>query len=67
LTGLLRGITLHCMARAKLTKHMQTTSLRLTADDRKVMEALRKKLGVDATQIVRLAIRALAAKERITY
>jgi len=30
------------------------------------MVALRKKLGVDQSQIFRLAIRALAAKENVT-
>ena len=40
--------------------------VRLTEDDRKIMAVLRKTLGVDASQIVRLAIRALATKEGVT-
>ena len=39
--------------------------MRLTADDRKLLLALRKALGVDNSQIMRLALRALAKKEGV--
>jgi hypothetical protein len=41
-------------------------NLRATTDDQKIIGALRKKLGVDTSQIFRLAIRALATKEGVT-
>ena len=41
-------------------------NLRATPDDQKIIVALRKALGVDTAQIVRLAIRALATKEGVT-
>jgi len=41
-------------------------NLRATPDDQKIIVALRKKLGVDTSQIFRLAIRALATKEGLT-
>jgi hypothetical protein len=41
-------------------------TIRPTPEDRKIVGALHKKLGVDTSQIFRLAIRVLAAKEGIT-
>lgn len=46
---------------------MPTSSIRFTPDDRKILTVLRKRLGVNTTQIVRLAIRALATKEGVTF
>lgn len=40
-------------------------AIRFTSDDKKIVVALRKKLGVDTSQIIRLAIRALATKEGV--
>lgn len=40
-------------------------SVRLTDEDRKLVAVLRKKLGVEISQIVRLALRALATKEGV--
>jgi hypothetical protein len=41
-------------------------NIRPTPDDRKILTLLHKKLGVDNSQIFRLAIRVLAAKEGVT-
>jgi len=46
-------------------KPNRTSGIRFTEDDQKILNALRKKLGVDTTQIVRLAIRALSDKEEV--
>ena len=43
-----------------------TTGIRFNDDDRRLLKQLRKKLGVEIAQIMRLAIRALAAKEGIS-
>jgi hypothetical protein len=43
-----------------------TTGIRFTEDDRRLVKQLRKKLGVELTQIMRLALRALATKEGIS-
>lgn len=40
-------------------------SVRPTDDDMRLVNALRKKLGVDVSQILRLALRALASKEGV--
>jgi len=40
--------------------------IRLTRDDKKIISALKKRLGVDTTQIVRLGLRALATKEGLS-
>ena len=40
-------------------------SVRATKGDAKLINALREKLGVEVSQIVRLGLRALAAKEGI--
>jgi hypothetical protein len=49
---------------AMFTKN--TTGLRLTPEDRKLVKLFNKKLGVGLTQIVRLGLRALATKEGVT-
>ena len=41
-------------------------SVRPTSDDWKLLDSLRKKLGVDASQIFRLGLRALATKEGVS-
>jgi hypothetical protein len=41
-------------------------SIRATVDDHKILEKLRKKLGVDNSQLFRLGIRALAQKEGLS-
>lgn len=41
-------------------------SIRPTSEDQKIVQALHRKLGVDTSQIFRLAIRVLAAKEGVT-
>jgi hypothetical protein len=43
-----------------------TITVRMTVDDRKVFNALMKKLGVGISPIFRLALRALATKEGVT-
>jgi hypothetical protein len=42
------------------------TSVRFTRDDKKIIAALEKKLGINVTSLVRQALRALAAKEGVT-
>ena len=42
-----------------------TTGIRFTDDDRRLIKALRKKLGVELSQLLRLALRALATKEGV--
>jgi hypothetical protein len=41
-------------------------SILLNPDDRRIVESLRKKLGVGFSQIVRLGLRVLATKEGVT-
>lgn len=41
-------------------------TIRPTPEDQKIVAALRRKLGVDTSQIFRLAIRVLATKEGVT-
>lgn len=40
-------------------------TVRVTDDDKKLLAKLRKKLGVEVSQIVRLGLRALATKEGV--
>jgi len=47
------------------TKPNPVISVRTTSDDQRLIKQLRKKLGVDTTQIFRLALRALATKEEV--
>jgi hypothetical protein len=58
------SITLHCMMVSKQGQ-MRTTSLRTSPEDRRILVALCKKLGGNATSIVRQALRVLAAKEGV--
>jgi hypothetical protein len=48
-----------------MAKPGKTSGIRFTKDDQKIIELLKKKLGVDTSQIVRLGIRALADKEAV--
>jgi hypothetical protein len=41
-------------------------NIRPTPEDQKLVAALHRKLGVDTSQIFRLAIRVLATKEGVT-
>jgi hypothetical protein len=41
-------------------------NIRPTPEDQKIVGALHRKLGVDTSQIFRLAIRVLAEKEGVT-
>ena len=47
-------------------KRAQMVGIRPTPEDSKLLSLLSKKLGVTATQVFRLALRALAAKENVT-
>lgn len=54
---------------ALATKNKPNTAkinIRPTLEDQKLIGALHRKLGVDTSQIFRLAIRALATKEGVT-
>jgi hypothetical protein len=46
-------------------KQNANSGIRFTLDDRKIIDALKKHLGIDTTQIIRLGIRALAQKEGV--
>jgi hypothetical protein len=46
-------------------QYPQNLTIRPTPEDRKLIEELRKKLGVEVSQIVRLGLRALATKEGV--
>jgi len=46
-------------------KRSQIVGMRPTPEDTKLLAALTKKLGVTATQVFRLALRALATKEDV--
>jgi hypothetical protein len=54
-----------CAMAPKQTKQPSASGIRFTPDDRKFIDALKKQLGVDTTQIIRLGIRALAQKEGV--
>jgi hypothetical protein len=55
------------MAIASKTKvNSAKINIRPTPEDQKLLGALHRKLGVDTSQIFRLAIRALAIKEGVT-
>ena len=50
-----------------MSKKSPPQGIRLTPEDRKVIVALQKKLGVQAvSEIVRMGLRALATKEGVT-
>jgi antitoxin component of RelBE/YafQ-DinJ toxin-antitoxin module len=48
------------------TSKSPNITFRSTADDRKVIAALSKQLGVAVSQVIRLGLRALATKEGVT-
>lgn len=54
------------MAAATKAQNSPNITIRPTAQDRKIIGMLHKKLGVDTSQIFRLAIRVLAQKEGVT-
>lgn len=54
------------MATAVKTKSSPQINVRPTPEDQKIFAALRRKLGVDNSQIVRMGIRLLATKEGVT-
>jgi len=54
------------IATAKLKANGARINIRPTSEDQKLLGALHRKLGVDTSQIFRLAIRALATKEGVT-
>jgi hypothetical protein len=59
----------HYIARmAKVVKNGNAPNLtiRPTAEDKKLIAILRKRLGVEVSQIIRLGLRALAAKEGVS-
>jgi len=48
-------------------KHGDTQAVRFSSEDRKLIEALRKKTGIQAvSELLRLGLRALATKEGVT-
>ena len=51
---------------AKLKPGRQRINVRLSPEDQRLLGLLHKKLGVDTSQIFRLALRALIAKEGVT-
>jgi hypothetical protein len=53
------------MASAVKQKPQPKINVRPTPEDQKLVAALHRKLGVDTSQIVRLALRALAIKEGV--
>ena len=55
-------IRLHDM---KPSRTPRAVTIRPTVDDYRILTALRKKLGVNASAVIRQALRALAAKESI--
>jgi len=61
-TVLQYGILLRMVPKKSVPQH----TVRWNEPDLKLMTALHKKLGVDFSQIIRLAIRALATKEGVT-
>ena len=64
MTWFLLCITLHGMA--KKTQQPQNVTIRPTPEDLKLMDDLGAKLGVSVSQVIRLGLRALAAKEGMT-
>jgi hypothetical protein len=43
----------------------KAVTIRPTPDDNKILSALRKKLGLSATSVIRQALRLLAEKEKV--
>ena len=54
------------MANVTKTKPAAKINIRPTPEDQKILGLLHRKLGVDTSQIFRLAIRVLATKEGVT-
>jgi hypothetical protein len=52
----------------KLTTQLlpRTSGISFNLEDHKIINALKKKLGVDRTQIIRIALRVFAEKEGVT-
>ena len=59
MTFVARCITLHDM------KPPAAITIRPTAEDYKILHTLGRKLGVNASAVIRQALRALAAKEGV--
>jgi hypothetical protein len=53
------------MVGAKLKPGKQRINVRTSPEDQRLIGLLHKKLGIDTSQLFRLAIRALAAKEGV--
>lgn len=49
----------------KLVRRENIYSVRLNSEDRKLIDALNKKLGVKASELCRWGLRVLAAKEGV--
>jgi hypothetical protein len=49
----------------RVKKLPSQTGVRWNPEDLRILEALHKKLGVSVLQIVRMGLRALAAKEKV--
>ncbi len=49
-----------------VNKMSSVSGVRFTPEDRKLLQALNKKLGVGLAAIVRLGLRALATKEGVS-
>jgi hypothetical protein len=48
------------------SKSQNTTGIRLTPEDRKLIAALQKKLGVALVDLLRMGLRVLATKEGVS-
>lgn len=62
LTSVLQCITVQDMTK----KSPPSITIRPTFEDKKLIAELRKKLGVEVSQLIRLGLRALATKEGVT-
>lgn len=60
-------IAVHYIAHmAKKKKTSPNVTIRPTSEDQQLMDELGHKLGVSVSQVIRIALRALAAKEGVT-
>jgi len=66
LTSIVPCTTVPHMATVAKNTGKPNITIRPTQEDKKLVALLQKKLGVDTSQIFRLAIRALATKENVT-
>lgn len=58
---------MHYIARMAIKKKTTpNVTIRPTLEDRKLMDELGHKLGVSVSQVIRIALRALAAKEGVS-